>query len=80
MRESTGSASKPSGVFKAIEKLGGRAHVIVKICGSKEESRALRKSKKPREAHVMSNGCIIPPQVRDEAQNHFKFDAGRFVQ
>jgi hypothetical protein len=29
-----------SAVFKAFEKLGGRAHVIVKICGSKEESRA----------------------------------------
>jgi len=24
----------------------------------------------------MADGCIIPPQVKDEALNQFKFDAG----
>jgi hypothetical protein len=38
--------------------------------------RASRKSKPSKETTVMADGCVIPPQVKDEALNRFKFDAG----
>ena len=38
--------------------------------------RAPRQSKKPKKATVMPDECIIPPQVKDEALNQFKFDVG----
>jgi len=38
--------------------------------------RARRKSKPSKKATLMADGCIIPPHVKDEALNQFKFDAG----
>jgi hypothetical protein len=38
--------------------------------------RAPRKSKPSKKTPLMGDGCIIPPQVKDEALNQFKFDAG----
>ncbi len=38
--------------------------------------RVRRKSKPSKKATVMPDGCIIPPQVKEEALNQFKFDAG----
>jgi hypothetical protein len=37
---------------------------------------ARRKSKPSKKATVMADGCIIPPQVKDQALNQFKFDTG----
>jgi hypothetical protein len=39
-------------------------------------TRVKRKSKSSKTANVMNDGCVIPPQVKDEALTQFKFETG----
>lgn len=58
-----------------------RSRRTLTLCPTKSTARPPRlapgvKSKPSKKAAVMADGCIIPPQVKDEALNQFKFDAG----